>query len=161
MSHKRLLAAFLLLVIAIWSVQSWALSPDREKLKGLKGVAVFVEPLRPELEHEGLSRRQIQEDVEAKLRKAGIRVLTGTQKPSFWEAPFIYVNLSVGKLETSYAYTIDLICLGASQVNPDKNNLLTWNVGSSGMIAHILEVREKVAELVDRFIRDFRSVNPA
>ena len=161
MPYRRLLAAALALGLLLGSLPAWASGHSREKLKGLQGVGVFVEPLRPELEHEGLSRRQIQEEVEAKLRKAGIRVLAGAQSHPFSGEPFLYVNLVVGKLETSYAYTIDLMCLGAPQANPGKNALLTWNVESSGMIANVLEVREKVAELVDRFIRDYRSVNPA
>ena len=44
-------------------------------LRGLPGIGVIVEDFGPEAERDGLSRRRLQGDVEAKLRAAGIKVL--------------------------------------------------------------------------------------
>ena len=47
-----------------------------ESLKGLKGVEVLIEELNPDLENFNLAMIQIQSDVESKLRKAGVKVLS-------------------------------------------------------------------------------------
>ena len=47
-----------------------------ESLKGLKGVEVLVEELNADLENLSLTMIQVQSKVEAKLRKAGVPVLS-------------------------------------------------------------------------------------
>ena len=48
----------------------------RKTLVGLSGVYVLVETIEDDVERDGLSRAQIQTDMELKLREAGIPVLT-------------------------------------------------------------------------------------
>ena len=58
----------------------------RLTLRGLKGVSLYVEPLDPQIEKSGLTKNQIQEDTELKLKLAGINVLTGGEPRScVWE----------------------------------------------------------------------------
>ena len=76
---KRML--FVMVLVAVATGYSRAQSNDpleRETLKGLSGVNVFVNLTedRPSLESDGLTKSQIQTDIEIRLRKAGIRVLT-------------------------------------------------------------------------------------
>jgi len=47
---------------------------DRETLRGLKAIKVVVDRPSPDLEHEGLTRDQLQSDIEEQLQKAGITV---------------------------------------------------------------------------------------
>jgi hypothetical protein len=53
-----------------------ALTREHKALRGLKGVHVLVEKLDPDAERLGLTTAQIQADVELRLRKGGVRVLT-------------------------------------------------------------------------------------
>ncbi|MER3447850.1 MAG: hypothetical protein C4291_13930 [Candidatus Dadabacteria bacterium] len=46
-------------------------------LRGLHGVRVLLTDLNSDAKQEGLIKSELQTDVELRLRKAGIRVLTG------------------------------------------------------------------------------------
>ena len=82
----------------------------RETLRGLPGVCVVIEALGADIKKDGLTEEQLRTDVEVRLRRAGIRVLTldevkeSSIKPSllvevtalksdalskFWKAMFI------------------------------------------------------------------------
>jgi hypothetical protein len=76
---------------------SWA-SDDkyaRATLRGIEGVNVAIESLEPEVERAGLVRQQIETDVELRLRKAGIRVLTEEERQGTPGAPYLYINVNV------------------------------------------------------------------
>jgi hypothetical protein len=88
-----------------------AFGPDdpfsRETLRGLGAVHVVIEHLQPNAERAGLTRSQVQTDVELRLRKAGIRVLKEQEKLASPGMPYLYI--------------ISFEC--------DQNS---WTVGSSG-----------------------------
>lgn len=70
-------------LVAFLAIVGWAngvLSQDsedpRQSLKGLQGIGVVISPIDPDFERDGLSKDQIQTDVELQLRKVGIKVLT-------------------------------------------------------------------------------------
>jgi hypothetical protein len=65
-----------LLLLASTGAQGGDTEGERATLRGLDGVQVVVEDLQPDVERNGLTRQQLQTDVELRLRKAGIRVLT-------------------------------------------------------------------------------------
>src|SRR5258708_19984091 len=70
-------------------------NPDRANLKGAGPTRVLVEALRPEAEATGLTREQIQSEVELRLRKAGIQVLDDNDDNSL--SPYLYINFSTIK----------------------------------------------------------------
>jgi hypothetical protein len=78
---------------------SFALDDEysRESLRGLRGVHVIVEVLRPAVKKGGLTEAMIRTDTELKLRLAGIRVLT--QDEALKEAPSV---LSLSKMSGSF-----------------------------------------------------------
>lgn len=133
--------------------------PDKEKLRGLKEVGVFVDLVKPPAETQGISRNQLQNEVEAKLRRAGITVVTNANVETLPELAFIYLNLTINKLETMYAYNADFFCLTPGQRKQANGSLAAWNVGNSGLVADLVQVRQKVAELVNLFIKDYGAVN--
>jgi hypothetical protein len=49
---------------------------QRESLRGLQGVEVVVEDIKPDAQMDGLSQESIRATVELILRSKGIRVLT-------------------------------------------------------------------------------------
>lgn len=55
---------------------SHAIEYQQKELVGLMGAGVLVESMRPEVDRLGLTKDQIKTDVELRLWKAGINVLT-------------------------------------------------------------------------------------
>jgi hypothetical protein len=133
-----------------------------EKPCGLKEVGVFVELEKPSLGSEKISRNQIQGDIEKELRRAGVRVVYQTSLEKSSELPFIYLNVIVGKIGKKYAYNIDIIYLTPLPRPGREPRLTTSNLGTSGLVSEIIQVREKVTDFVRFFIRDcLTRENPA
>ena len=73
---KKITCGLIEVVLLTWSSVAFAEMPDRAKetLRGLLGVTVVVEPLQDSAEQDGLTRRQLQAEVERQLQAAGICV---------------------------------------------------------------------------------------
>src|SRR2546425_12694340 len=88
-------------IVGLSGAESWgAMMGDsgqaRATLRGLSGVGVIIENLPdPEVERAGLTRQQLQTDVELQLRQAGITVLTWEETPKTPGAPSLYVRVNV------------------------------------------------------------------
>ena len=65
---------------------------ERASLRGLPGVVVLIESLRPEAKADGLSEDYIRSAVELILRSSGIRILEPTAR-----VPYLYVRVSTFK----------------------------------------------------------------
>ncbi len=93
---------------------------SRETLRGIKGVRVVVESIEPEIEEAGLTRSQVQTDVELKLRTAGLNLLTPEERNKeiirASGGAYLYVNPHILKLHKipsyfqvdAYVFSIDL-----------------------------------------------------
>lgn len=100
----RLYTAFA--VLFLFSAPIAHAGTDPISLRGLKGVAVIVEDLKPEVEQNGLTTGAIQTDAELKLRQASIPVLASGEGGAF-------LHISVNVLPTTgdiwpYAITVEL-----------------------------------------------------
>jgi hypothetical protein len=137
----------------------------RETLRGLKGVLVEIESIEPEIEQDGLTKAQIQTDVELKLRLAGIKVLSEEEWQKEKGRPFFYVCAHVRKYKvlSSYVFNIDI------QLNQDvylerylnfKIGAPTWSVSCLGIISDLNDIRNVVKDKIDIFINAYLSVNP-
>ena len=71
---KQIFFTACLLFLVSPSVFSQA--PDVQSLSGLSGVTVAFQKFPEQLEHDGLTMKQIGIEAELRLRKAGIKVLT-------------------------------------------------------------------------------------
>ena len=84
----------------------------RETLRGLKGVQVVVEDMDPDVERDGLTKSQLQTDVELRLRKAGIQVLKEEERRATPGRPYLYVAVTTLKdrdgLSYAFAINVDL-----------------------------------------------------
>ena len=137
-----------------------------QTLKGLSGVRVVVETLRPEVEQAGLSRATIQSDVEFRLRQAGIGVLTESVRAPGNPLLYVILVLHQGPLGL-YAYSLDVeldqlvSIVRDGSVNPALGT--TWRaypvVGTVGA-SNLNTIREDIGELVDDFVKAYLSVNP-
>ena len=139
-------------------------------MKGLAGVEVAVEMLRPEIELAGLTRDQLQATVELKLRKSGVRVLSTQEKLKSPGAPMLYVNLQTFQPEGAHK---DLVFFYlkvhlkqsvflARNMTPAVS-ISTWEtdekLGVVG-ISKVQELRRYVEDEVDRFCNAYLAANP-
>ena len=85
---------FLLLTIS--SAKGIDTEATRATLQGLKGVHVVVEDLDPDVERDGLTQKQFRTDVELRLRKGGIRVLTREQRRTTPGHPYLVAGATLG-----------------------------------------------------------------
>lgn len=154
------LAAAVLLLTGL-SIRLASDSPrQRETLKGLKGIAVLVEDLTPDAERDGITKSQLQTDVELRLRQSGILV---TQTAS----EYLYVNVNALKSRetTGYVYSVQLDFMQPVAIlrTGQRASAGTWDVGTVGLVpvARASQVvRETVRDRVDEFINAYLSVNP-
>jgi len=138
-------------------------------LKGLQGVYILVESIKPEIEKLGLTQSKIKTDVELRLRKAGIKVLS---KQDSFEAPgmpylYIIANVLPHPSLGTVAYTVKVeLCQEVilSRNNQDKGDASTWwtpgMLGLAGKNQFVRIIRDEVADQVDKFINDYLSLNP-
>jgi hypothetical protein len=139
---------------------------SRASLKGLTGVGVLVENLdNPDAEKDGLSKDQIQTDVELRLRMAGIKVLTEKQMFVTPGMPSLDVNLNTHKRQETYSVALSISLSQMVNLSRDPQisvNATTWRDAEVGTVgsAHLNQVRDKIKDYVDKFINAWLSVNP-
>ena len=150
------LALFLLTVPALAS----DIPNERATLKGLKAVNLTVERIDPEAEKDGLTKSQLQTDVESRLRQAGISV-------DHLSDEYLYVDVNTLKGERGvYSYSVHVEFHQSVMLVRDPKIIYygaaTWSVGRMGTVGsgHLREVREDVAALVDQFINAYLEQNP-
>jgi hypothetical protein len=134
---------------------------DRKKtLQGLPGVAVVVEHLNKDVESNGITIRQIQTDVELRLRKAGIKVFSIKELESEVRYPALYVRVSGLTSHLGIcAYSIDVNLMQAIYLineNRDSTLATTWDLSYAGVVRveNIKKLREIVIEGIDEFINE-------
>jgi hypothetical protein len=158
---------FLLTFFTLSKVGGTTLDNDAT-LHGLNGVGVVIDNINPEIQHDGLDPNQIRTDVETRLRKAGIQVLTGSEYRKESDLPYLGVNVSAVKSQKLglYAYHIAIEVYQLMTLNRDRNIVSfsnTWSTGSTGMVdtANFSKnVKEKIGGALDRFIEAYSAVNP-
>lgn len=140
---------------------------QRYGLKGLKGFYVEVSYLPFDVEQKGLTRQEVQRDVELQLRKGGALVLTREQAADNPNAPRLHVRILTSKTERGgfYAYCLVLGFDQAAVLARDANvnvDATTWSKAGVGMIKtkNVDDLRKVVAENVDEFLNIYLSENP-
>lgn len=139
----------------------------RRKLAGLTGIKVFVEAIDPEVERDGLTRAQLQTDVELRLRKAGIKVFTDPEwqvAPSGSPVLGVQVTLTKHRILPQYIYHIEVAVYQAAYLARDGSlaTATVWKSGSVGTVGvDVLRyMRSFVADSIDEFVNDFLAANP-
>jgi len=133
---------------------------DDETLKGIASIKVFVEGVDPADKPRGLTRGQLQIDVESRLRKAGIAVSADATE-------YLYVNVNTLQSRqrlTSFSVVVMVrqsayLIRDASIAAPAA---ITWWKGTDGITvaSNLSSVRDAVGDLVDQFISAYRKQNP-
>lgn len=161
------LAAFLLCALPVARAADSEI--DRATLKGLTGVFVLVEDLKPPVEEAGLKADDIKADVEQKLRSAGIPMFDRTQVSVTPGMPTLYISVVVASNNTTsdlWPFNIDVDL--EQRVTLERNSeiyvptAVTWHVGGIGGVAKrdVPSIRDRVKESIDRFVTAYLAVNP-
>jgi hypothetical protein len=138
-------------------------------MTGLQGVDVMVEDLQPNMQKYarkfGLTQEQLKRDVEQKLQKSGITILTQENWLKTLGRPVLYVNINTHEYEKYwYAYDIkvELKQIVYMEANPKVKTLAsTWSISMTGIanIGTLNTIRDSLVSLVNRFIDAYLSAN--
>ncbi|MFN7947020.1 MAG: hypothetical protein U0Z53_16840 [Blastocatellia bacterium] len=173
--NKILFVAAVLCLTIVLALPVAAQQTDDQKkaLKGLKNVFVLVEGLSPDAEQDGLTAAILKTDVELRLRKAGIRVLSLDGWAKTPGVPILYVNVALQKNKAGFyacalnLFLIEKVLLERDLMQRDTtvNDLhfaVTWRDGAVATKAEsrLRTVREDLSDLVDSFINDYLATNP-
>jgi hypothetical protein len=153
--------------LGLAGIESWAGDDEttRATLRGIEGVLVAVEDLGSDVEQAGLTRQQLQTDVELRLRHAGIRVLTQAERLGMPGAPYLYINVNV-YLRSEIplvAFSIDVTLKQKAFLATDGSlaTVSTWDVSQTGSTGRqrLSEIRNNVRDKVEAFINAYLSVH--
>jgi len=171
MNRKRSLAtivAALFIVGLGWPSLSWAYD-QKEVLRGLKGIKVVVEKLKPDVERLGLTMSQLQSNVEAQVRKVGIKVLKAFKPPAMTA---LYVNVHTlipSQAKSVVVYSINIMVYENVYLKRDIGTIgdlkevraADWVQATVGLVgvSHIRDIYKKVELQVDKFLSDYLAMN--
>jgi hypothetical protein len=170
-----------LLFPALWAVELAAEKPggalppptmllgQRETLRGLQGIGVIVDMVRPEAEQLGLTREALQTDTDLQLRQYGIKVVSFLEMFTTPGVPVLYINANVkvrpGGMDPIAA--VSIVVQLKQNVSLDRDPTIrckvpTWESAAVATVgrANIRQVRAAVRDLVARFINDYLVANP-
>ena len=163
------------LILALVKVHSFGSATDNiwtSSLQGLKEVYVEVEPLDPAIEKAGLTRKQLQTDVELELKKAGIKTLLKEQCQSTKGCGLLTVGVATRK-SGSGRYDYYVLALYFQKVSLERDPEIktiaaTWMsegiLGTGYDTNAFASIRTSVKQQVDEFLvavlSTYLSVNP-
>lgn len=133
---------------------------DDETLKGITSIKVFVEGVDPADKPRGLTRGQLQTDVESRLRKAGIAL-----SPDATEYLYVNVNTLRSRQRLTSFSVVVMVRQSAYLIRDPSITApaaITWWKGTDGITVpdNLSGVRDAVGDLVDQFIDAYRKQNP-
>ena len=163
MSHRGLIITLWVFGLLSPFVQTEGQARDsnlsQPSLKGLAAFNVVVEQLGPKIEGKGLTRQQLQTDLELRLRQAGVTVSSDARA-------LLYANIAIVCNELVCAYNIDLEVQQAVRLSasPESATLLaaTWKTGTTGLLLgrRLQLVRDGLTVQIDQFLNAYRTANP-
>lgn len=164
--NMKILRVFsLLLVLLLASSACAAEKPDNHTLKGIVGVRIVIEPLNSDAVKAGLKTDDLISDVEARLRAAGIKILSDkeAERSKFSGDLSIKVGLDRSKDAPLLCFSVQLhlkqgvMVLRSSEIYA----CTTWEKSAVGTVKpeNIIQIREIVKNMVDGFAREYWKQN--
>jgi hypothetical protein len=138
----------------------------RATLRRVEGVQVVVASVAPAVERAGLTRQQLQTNVEFQLQQAGMRVLTYEERHAMPGAPWLYIHVNVVLSPdvrlVPYHIRVELRQGAILQTYLYQADVSTWNAGETGVVGktQLASLRTYVRDRVDEFITAYLSVHP-
>lgn len=167
----QIAAVAVFIAVSAISVHAFDADVSRETLKGLTGFYVLIEELNPNIakyanvQKNNISTQQLKSQVENRLQKAGIRVLSWDEMMKTSERPMLYVSVNTHEYEKFwYAYDIrvEVRQLVTLVSRPGKTiSGATWSVNMTGVmnIGQLQTLYDNLGVLLDRFIQAYKKVN--
>ena len=164
--QKTKILTMLFLFLGCLVLPSHVLSQTDSAIKTLNGfdtLKIEVERLAPDLQKAGITTEQIQTDVETKLRQAGLKI----KSPSEKNAPYIVLFVSVNSIDNGVGGFAVSVTTSLNQlIVLDRNKSLT-SVASTWESRSIVSViKEKVQSIrgfvnlqIDLFVNAHRKAN--
>jgi len=152
-----------LVILSLICGNAYAADDSRDALKGLKGVRVVVEDLNEGVKG-GLTKDAIRMDVELKLRRAGIPILSEEEWDKEPGKPLLHICAFLRQLEgVGYLYRIDVemvqkVTLVRSPSVQTWGEI--WSVGSLNVIPELKDIRDRIKDSIDDFVDAYLSANP-
>lgn len=130
---------------------------NRDALCGLQGCPVVVARLGPEIEKDGLTKKQLQTDTELKFRMAGIKVFSLEEATQEKGSPYFYLHVHVDKLKSGcYSYNISTELI--KEAFPLWET--TWTqLELMGLSCNLADIRHHTQDMVDEFINEYLAAN--
>lgn len=159
-SRERPMMRTVLLILATALTAHAQHNLGANSLIGLNGIGVVIEELSPAAGQVGLRESQLTNDIEIKLRLAGIKILRLADQMKEPGQPYLYANLNLSKQRATCAISLELTESVILARNPIALPFFapTWHLGAlaiapaSELADHI---RKGLADLVDAFINDY------
>jgi hypothetical protein len=155
----------LLVVLLLLPGVSHALTDNQKALVGLMGVNIDIAEMDSDAERLGLTRDQLQTDVELRLRKAGVRMLTEKERRETPGGPRLYVSVAISSGANSPIAAYSIIVALTEWVTLDRDLRTIGTIWEIGFVRTVLkkdirELRRDLGDMVDKFINDYLAANP-
>jgi hypothetical protein len=161
---NRSLIAIGIVVVAVVSASQFQ-TRQRESLRGLNGVYLYVEPVAKEVETGGLSTLQIQNAVEKQLRGAGISLQSEPQSANGSATLVIVIGAVKRPAEEAYLFDVEVSLLQevrlARRNDSDSFPAQTWSQKALGITGpkRMDLILEPLKVRVGDFVNDYLSAN--
>ncbi len=163
-------ATAIVLGLGFLASAAWAIDTPNERitLVGLTSVHVVVDETGEEGKRHGVTRANLQPDVERELRRAGIRVLAPAEALASVGRPTLHVRVSVLRVADatdSYVYSVDLALRQQVQLARDRaieSYAVTWSenrVVGAARAGQLAVVRNVLMQKVGEFVAAWRASN--
>src|SRR6266852_6389526 len=154
------LSSLLLVGALLRCVPAFGQDADAANLKGITRMQVVIEDVSRDAKRAGLTKAQLQSDVELWLRQKGLTV-------DGRAAEQLYVDVDTAKNDSTggYAYSVDVGFRQPATLQRTGKAVLaeTWSDGTVGSITAAKlasTVRDKLRDLLDGFIKEYVAANP-
>jgi hypothetical protein len=118
------------------------------------------------LQKDGVGESQLQTRVEAKLRQAGIKVLTPEEGDKTPSRPYLYLNMNSTKVQgtppfASVSITLQLQERVLLQRGKKAAFATTWSTATVGTVPadDVRSIYDRVGDLVGEFTNDYLAAN--
>lgn len=161
---------WILLVLGLLATPAWALDTPNERitLVGLTAVHVVLDEVGEEGERRGLTRASLQAEVDRRLSRAGLRVLTPAAALTSVGRPTLHLHVSVLPAPEAahlYVYSVDLSLRQQVRLVRDRtidSYAVTWSenrVVGAVRADRLGVVRDVLLRKVDEFVTAWQVSN--
>jgi hypothetical protein len=134
-----------------------------DALRGVEAVRVLVETT-PLAEQRGVTAARLEAGAVERLRKAGLRALTGEEAKLAKGQPIFFIKVLLFDTTTNYSYTFDVQLRETVRLTrPPATEMMaaTWQNAGHGLLTtrDTERVLEGMFSFVDFFVREYQTAN--